>query len=324
MDGGLALALALLAILLVIVLIIAIIIAIYRLFEWFYYRSKKFNKLKQIATSYVRDCNALNEHITNLKCLHSGFGKPRATYGHSKYYDDSVWNYRRPELSNKAASLDNIHVHECSRTVCSNSQKNPLQYVCKYFNISVDEETLSSVEATLNDFEAVEQGKMILAEKRNILLSSIWKDIPFLIKKFGVQKFSRKLGFIDIDLSTDYFPRYIFEYTSSGGYSSLCNEVVMDIDNLNEFVEYLNERIKWKKSIKGQRSLMTSALRQKILQRDGYKCKKCGANVAREPNLLLEVDHIIPLSKGGMTKESNLQTLCWRCNRSKGAKIENM
>ena len=40
-------------------------------------------------------------------------------------------------------------------------------------------------------------------------------------------------------------------------------------------------------------------------------------------NLLLEVDHIIPIIKGGLTKEDNLQTLCWKCNRSKGAKIVN-
>ncbi|WP_411815422.1 HNH endonuclease [Kurthia gibsonii] len=39
------------------------------------------------------------------------------------------------------------------------------------------------------------------------------------------------------------------------------------------------------------------------------------------PNLLLEIDHIIPISKGGMSSEDNLQTLCWKCNRSKGAKI---
>jgi 5-methylcytosine-specific restriction protein A len=32
----------------------------------------------------------------------------------------------------------------------------------------------------------------------------------------------------------------------------------------------------------------------------------------------LTVDHIIPLSSGGITVESNLQVLCRRCNSSKG------
>ena len=36
----------------------------------------------------------------------------------------------------------------------------------------------------------------------------------------------------------------------------------------------------------------------------------------------LEVDHIIPISKGGKSTYDNLQTLCHRCNVRKGAKIE--
>lgn len=98
-------------------------------------------------------------------------------------------------------------------------------------------------------------------------------------------------------------------------------DVMMDIENLNRFVKYLSDNIKFKKSVAGQRALMTSELRKKILQRDNYTCKYCGASVYQEPNLLLEIDHIIPVSKGGLTTEDNLQTLCWKCNRKKGAKI---
>ena len=66
---------------------------------------------------------------------------------------------------------------------------------------------------------------------------------------------------------------------------------------------------------KKQRAAMTQDLREAIKKRDNYTCCKCGNSVFKEPNLLLEVDHIIPVSKGGLTVESNLQTLCWRCNR---------
>lgn len=40
-------------------------------------------------------------------------------------------------------------------------------------------------------------------------------------------------------------------------------------------------------------------LRPMILARDNYTCQKCGNSIAKEPNLLLEVDHIIPVSKWG-------------------------
>lgn len=63
-------------------------------------------------------------------------------------------------------------------------------------------------------------------------------------------------------------------------------------------------------------------LRPMILERDNYTCQKCGNSIANEPNLLLEVDHIIPVSKWGASVPENLQTLCWKCNRSKGSKTD--
>ncbi|MCM1180947.1 MAG: HNH endonuclease [Clostridium sp.] len=62
---------------------------------------------------------------------------------------------------------------------------------------------------------------------------------------------------------------------------------------------------------------MTNDLREAIKKRDNYTCCLCGNSVYNEPNLLLEVDHIVPISKGGKTEAGNLQTLCWRCNRKK-------
>lgn len=108
---------------------------------------------------------------------------------------------------------------------------------------------------------------------------------------------------------------------SAGGNASTQTTVILDIPNLNNMVEYLNGRIKWRKSVAGQRALMTSALRKSILERDDYTCQQCGVSVQNEPHLLLEVDHIIPVTRGGLTTEDNLQTLCWRCNRRKGAKL---
>jgi HNH endonuclease len=56
-------------------------------------------------------------------------------------------------------------------------------------------------------------------------------------------------------------------------------------------------------------------LRAEVLLRDGARCRRCRTTVN------LEIDHIVPFSKGGRTEESNLQTLCRRCNRRKWKKF---
>lgn len=58
-------------------------------------------------------------------------------------------------------------------------------------------------------------------------------------------------------------------------------------------------------------------LRYKVLKRDNYKCRICGASPAKNPSIELHVDHIVPWSKGGETVIDNLQTLCANCNLGK-------
>jgi 5-methylcytosine-specific restriction endonuclease McrA len=55
-----------------------------------------------------------------------------------------------------------------------------------------------------------------------------------------------------------------------------------------------------------------------VLQRDNHQCVSCGKS---PPTVTLEVDHIIPFSKGGNNDINNLQTLCFECNRGKGTRI---
>ena len=53
-------------------------------------------------------------------------------------------------------------------------------------------------------------------------------------------------------------------------------------------------------------------LRDYIFTRDNYTCTYC-----QQVGHKLELDHIIPLSKGGTSLEENLTTACFKCNRQK-------
>lgn len=54
--------------------------------------------------------------------------------------------------------------------------------------------------------------------------------------------------------------------------------------------------------------------RFKIFQRDGFRCVYCGRG-GRE--VVLHVDHIVPVSKGGTNDINNLCTSCRECNIGK-------
>lgn len=62
---------------------------------------------------------------------------------------------------------------------------------------------------------------------------------------------------------------------------------------------------------------VSDRLRFKVLERDRFTCKLCGRSPARIASLGLEVDHVVPYSRGGETEMDNLQTLCKECNRGK-------
>ena len=51
--------------------------------------------------------------------------------------------------------------------------------------------------------------------------------------------------------------------------------------------------------------------------KDGvYRCAQC--DYTSQHKGLFQIDHIKPMSKGGLTVPENLQLLCGRCNRRKG------
>ncbi|ABK61267.1 HNH endonuclease [Clostridium novyi] len=296
--------------------VIIMLFIVWQIYKYAYYKGKNFNKLKQDLNNYIINCNELNQHIEELKNTYLDVKKNN--YGIAQLNDSSRYNFKRKE---QLKARKSEYIYECSATVCKNAEMQPFKYLCKYFNIKANEESLQSFENILNNFSAAEEGKKLLSNELEKIKKSIKHDVPFLIRTFNGKKFMRKLGFKEIDFSTLYFPVYTFRYVSPGGNKSISCDIELDLDNLNYFVEYLSQVVKFKKSAAGQRALMTSKLREKIKKRDNYTCQKCGLSTRDEKNLLLEIDHIIPISKGGMSTEKNLQTLCWKCNRKKGAKL---
>ena len=62
---------------------------------------------------------------------------------------------------------------------------------------------------------------------------------------------------------------------------------------------------------------VSGTLRNRVLQEADGRCELCGATKKERP---LDIDHIIPRSRGGKNTYENLQVLCSKCNRAKGNK----
>ena len=292
------------------------ILAGFYIYAIVYFRGEKFLAIKSSIGDYIQDCNALNAHIEELRASYISIKK--TDYGEVTYSNVGTSNYKRKGFAD-AKYAPNIY--DCSRVVCDNARKQPFKYICKYFNVKENEPSLVQFEGILNNFSAAEEGKELSRRKRQEILDSIASEIPWVIRKFFSKRLDKELGFDEFQFDELFFPVFSFRYISPGGKSGTQFDITMDIDMMERFINYLSERVKFKKSALGQRRLMTPKLRRFIIERDNSTCQQCGNSTDKEPNLLLEVDHIIPVAKGGMTTEENLQTLCWKCNRRKGSKV---
>ena len=58
-------------------------------------------------------------------------------------------------------------------------------------------------------------------------------------------------------------------------------------------------------------------LRFCVFARDNFTCRYCGQ---QPPDVMLVVDHVIPVAQGGTNDEPNLITSCESCNQGKAAK----
>lgn len=187
---------------------------------------------------------------------------------------------------------DIYRIYPCSRQMAANFYdiEKQLNYLRKYFGLAVNDETLFHLKRCID----------LLAELDELIASNPeWE-------RFG--------DFI--------YPKFTMHYRSSTGKSTYATDYVFNSQTIGVLYSQIEEFLYKRSNQKIQRSLMTPELRQQILRRDNWTCQRCGNSIYKEPNLLLEVDHIIPISKGGKTIPSNLQTLCWKCNRSKSDSIQ--
>ena len=283
-----------------------------------YFDGDVFRSRKEQISAFVNEHNELADYIGEIRDRGS-FAVGRSDTGQHAHlaqsYNTSRHNYKRDR---NVASLGAPNVHNCSLQVVRNASAEPIKYVMKYFGIKADEATLAQVEDMGSSIANLEEAVVNLRQRESEIASQI--DPPWFVKKHFMDEFLDQVG-VHLSPVTVPYPVYVFEYTSAGGNSAQRTMLTLNTPTIDALVHTMSEKIRFRKSVAGQRALMTARLRNFIKERDNHACKQCGISIHVEPHLLLEIDHIIPLSRGGLTAEENLQTLCWKCNRSKSNKL---
>jgi hypothetical protein len=296
---------------------VAVVLVLYALKER-YFASEEFSAHKAAIASVVAEHNDIAGYVSEIRSRGSftlGASSTGSQAHLALFQNTSNWNYRR---NRNEANYQAPNVHNCSLQLVRNASADPVKYVMKYFNVKSDEAHLAEVENLGEEITRLEEAVNNLRQRESSITASI--NPPAFILKFFAKEFMKHVG-VELSPVTVPYPVYIFEYVSAGGNSSQRTTVTLNTPMIDALVEVLSQKIRWRKSAIGQRALMTSKLRNSIKARDEHTCRYCSVSVAAEPHLLLEVDHIIPVSKGGLSTPDNLHTLCWRCNRTKSNKI---
>ena len=279
-----------------------------------YYASPSFLKIKETCEVLMSSQREFNEYINEkVQSVSQLFG---TRVVRNETINDDEYNYIRPYKKTITP-----FTAEVSAAVFASAENNPLEYVVKYFypNKKLYPEQIQKLYRLVEELETLGDAKQII-ENYKAEYQQYLGDVPDFIMENDEAGFYARLGFANIDESV-LTVEYKFSYTSGGGMAQRSFTVPMTEETIAELIKTLESKLTAGAFAKEQRALMTKKLREFIKKRDNFTCCNCGNSIYKEPNLLLEIDHIIPVAKGGQTVEDNLQTLCWKCNRAKSDKI---
>jgi hypothetical protein len=146
-----------------------------------------------------------------------------------------------------------------------------------------------------------------IGSERNITDERLFENLMLLWQHYGRQPRIRELIAPPSVISYGPYERRFHSWTNA----------------LAQFVAYANTQDVQPpiplEAVGGRQTGRSVSLRTRfrVLKRDNFSCRACGASPALQPGLSLHVDHVKAWSFGGETIEENLQTLCDTCNLGK-------
>jgi len=129
------------------------------------------------------------------------------------------------------------------------------------------------------------------------------------------------------DISLDDKRRKFFEEEINQDISECCVEKHSDFEkeaSCREFghlcpAYFVSEPFTETSDARNRKRNLSHATILRVVRRDNNTCQSCKKILVDKE---IEIDHIIPYSRGGSSDESNLRVTCLECNRKKGKKVD--
>ncbi|MDQ1244673.1 MAG: endonuclease [Campylobacterota bacterium] len=206
------------------------------------------------------------------------------------------------------APVSNKEMIDDLKSVAKKLQKTTVTQKDYGVNGSFDYTTVSRRFGTWNN--ALKEASLSFSNESNISDERLYENILSLWQHFGRQpRRSDLTSKISIFSQSPYNRRFKTWTNSLQNFVNYANG-----EDLNLPTQIENNTKDKTKNTGRDPSLR---LRYKVLLRDNFTCKQCGASPAKDQSIELHIDHIIPWSKNGETTLENLQTLCSSCNLGK-------
>lgn len=156
-------------------------------------------------------------------------------------------------------------------------------------------------------------------------MNKTWSDV---VERLGLyRKDNNSMWYSDMAVFCDYTKKQIYNgyiiYIEGSDKISICSmEYFFEKLSHQLFARHdyiyikgiTSSALPIKKTRSKERRKVTASDRYRILKRDNFRCVACGAKAG---DIELQIDHIVPISKGGLTTDDNLQALCVTCNIGK-------
>jgi len=164
---------------------------------------------------------------------------------------------------------------------------------------------------------ALEEAGLIVINRQNIPEVELFQNIAKVWTKIGRQPFGRDMektnGNSNVSLGT-YENRFGTWNNALLAFAKYIETGKLSDESTSQPIEptpgkRTSRKINWR-------------LRAQVLIAHSCICQMCGISPAKDPDVILHVDHIKPWSKGGETEINNLQALCEKCNVGKSDMYE--